>query len=374
MKHFVRVCRPRFELAVLEIEAEDDDEAEAIAYKQAASLPDDAWHVQAFAPEHYHPHVETCHSEDTIDANVGDDEDEKVDYVERLKDFDGDDDDTRYLLLLADIGSGEGRVIFEPWFCTRQPELLESDLCGDWVSNLEEVGDAGFENFEAFAETEALRAADPERWTNATARMEQAVLTQREAFRKKFGRDPGPDDPIYFDPRADEPKPMDASDLEDNVLAAMNEANLPLEFAYAYRKTGLLGLGRDKSLWPPEHVKEWNAAVDEYRAMQAAQDMGDRPNPEQWSTAIPELLIMPFTQESLNQVLECMEAVAPIQSQGMTVATRIELASAFVGSACSQAYDAGEAMGEEGAAETLFDKALEIIIARARELYVQGRV
>ena len=26
---------------------------------------------------------------------------------------------------------------------------------------------------------------------------------QREAFRKKFGRDPGPNDPIFFDPEAD---------------------------------------------------------------------------------------------------------------------------------------------------------------------------
>jgi hypothetical protein len=27
----------------------------------------------------------------------------------------------------------------------------------------------------------------------------EALKTQREAFRKKFGRDPGPGDPMYFD-------------------------------------------------------------------------------------------------------------------------------------------------------------------------------
>jgi hypothetical protein len=57
--------------------------------------------------------------------------------------------------------------------------------------------------------------------------------------------------------------------MEAAILAAMQKADLPPEFAYAYKKTGLLGLAEDKSLWPPENIKEWNDAVDEYRAMQA---------------------------------------------------------------------------------------------------------
>jgi len=40
-------------------------------------------------------------------------------------------------------------------------------------------------------------------------------------------------------------------------------------FIYAYRKTGLLGIGGDKSAWDPADVEEWNAAVDEGRAAQA---------------------------------------------------------------------------------------------------------
>lgn len=36
-------------------------------------------------------------------------------------------------------------------------------------------------------------------------------LMERQArrFREKFGRDPGPKDPIFFDPDADEPRPRD---------------------------------------------------------------------------------------------------------------------------------------------------------------------
>jgi hypothetical protein len=32
---------------------------------------------------------------------------------------------------------------------------------------------------------------------------------QRQAFRAKFGRDPGPNDPIFFDPDCDEPRSFD---------------------------------------------------------------------------------------------------------------------------------------------------------------------
>jgi hypothetical protein len=68
--------------------------------------------------------------------------------------------------------------------------------------------------------------------------------------------------------------------VQEQILAAMEKADLPPELAYAYRKTGLLGLGRDKSAWPPEHVTEWNAAVDEYRAQTAAAARKHESQPE----------------------------------------------------------------------------------------------
>jgi ribosomal protein L18 len=35
--------------------------------------------------------------------------------------------------------------------------------------------------------------------------LREAMEHQADRFRKKFGRDPGPEDPIFFDPAADEP-------------------------------------------------------------------------------------------------------------------------------------------------------------------------
>ena len=46
-------------------------------------------------------------------------------------------------------------------------------------------------------------------------------------------------------------------DPEAEILQAMQAADLPPEFAYAYKKTGLLGLSKDKSQWPADRVAEW---------------------------------------------------------------------------------------------------------------------
>ena len=109
--------------------------------------------------------------------------------------------------------------------------------------------------------------------------------------------------------------------MEAAILAAMHKADLPPEFFYAYRKTGLLGLAEDKSAWPPEHIKEWNDAVDEYRAIQAASATRQA---QGLDTQITELLTSPFTQQDYDQVRECVSAIGPIEARGMKVVTRVE--------------------------------------------------
>jgi len=161
----------------------------------------------------------------------------------------------------------------------------------------------------------------------------------------------------------------DESDLEDAILAAMHRAELPPEFSYAYRKTGLLGLAEDKSAWPQESIKEWNDAVDEYRAIQAASARPDKP--KGWNTQITELLISPFTQQDYDQVRECVSAIAPIEARGMKVVTRVELAAALLASACDHAYISGEE-DAQGDGPKLFALTEELVLRRAREIYAQG--
>jgi hypothetical protein len=139
------------------------------------------------------------------------------------------------------------------------------------------------------------------------------IREQRERFRQKFGRDPGPNDPVFFDPDASEPAPMPGVDMEADILNALRKAGAPPEFAYAYRKTGLLSLRGDMSLWPKDRVKEWQAAVAEYHLFeQARKDRG--PTPEGWNTEIPELLASPFSQEDFDHVQACLKAMAPVEA------------------------------------------------------------
>jgi hypothetical protein len=54
--------------------------------------------------------------------------------------------------------------------------------------------------------------------------------SQARRFRDKFGRDPRPEDPIFFDPDADEPRPRDL----DTVIREMTEG-----LRHAGRETGV---------------------------------------------------------------------------------------------------------------------------------------
>ena len=95
---------------------------------------------------------------------------------------------------------------------------------------------------------------------DAVASLEQ----QREMFREKFGRDPGPDDPIFFDPDADEPRPLPP--LDSNVLeAAAVEAGVRPEVAFAIAKTGVLLMKENEHLYTEEAKAEFWAAIEEYR-------------------------------------------------------------------------------------------------------------
>jgi len=94
--------------------------------------------------------------------------------------------------------------------------------------------------------------------------MERLFEEQAAAFREKFGRDPVPGDPIFFDPDSDTPKRLDSEEMMVETIVAMRMAGLPPQFEYAYRKTGLLGLLEDKGGWPKEHIEEWDAAIDQY--------------------------------------------------------------------------------------------------------------
>ncbi|QFG35292.1 hypothetical protein BDE18_3360 [Paracoccus pantotrophus] len=101
--------------------------------------------------------------------------------------------------------------------------------------------------------------------TPLTPRLKDALEESRLAFIEKFGREPGPDDPILFDPDADTPQPMDEDVLTKMMVNAFRQAGLPEELIYAFEKTGYIVTKENQHLIPVEGLFAHNAAVAEYR-------------------------------------------------------------------------------------------------------------
>ena len=99
------------------------------------------------------------------------------------------------------------------------------------------------------------------------AKSHTAIREQLEAFRKKFGREAGPDDPIFFDPDSDTPKPISEDLIRREMAAAMAEAGIAPEKIYAANKTGMLPTADYLHLWSEADMAEWEAAIEEYRKL-----------------------------------------------------------------------------------------------------------
>jgi hypothetical protein len=145
VKHYVRICRLRFEVMMVEVEGDDHDSAELLALARAddARAPD--WQLLPFDKNAYRLHVERCLSADDI-ALATDDGESEVTAVANARSLEPDED-TRYHLLHADVNSGEGEVILQPWFAD-EGDLMQHDLSKDWIATLSQYVDEGFEGLE----------------------------------------------------------------------------------------------------------------------------------------------------------------------------------------------------------------------------------
>jgi hypothetical protein len=69
-----------------------------------------------------------------------------------------------------------------------------------------------------------------------TPRVYEALLKQRKAFVEKFGREPGPDDPVFFDPDKDLPTPIDPDRFDADLEKAIRDSGIDPAKAEAIRK------------------------------------------------------------------------------------------------------------------------------------------
>lgn len=95
--------------------------------------------------------------------------------------------------------------------------------------------------------------------------LDEVFLGQRQAFMEKHGREPGPDDYIFF-----EAPPLEH--VEHETVNAMKRAKINPALIYAYEKTGRLVTEENKKLIPDEDLEEWEAAIDEYYELHDTED------------------------------------------------------------------------------------------------------
>src|ERR1022692_455529 len=108
--------------------------------------------------------------------------------------------------------------------------------------------------------------ARPEQQTKNTRDLAEALEAQDEAFRNKFGREPGLEDPIFFDPDADQPQ-VPTESQQRKAIDAMYQiilmAGIDPAFAYAFRKTGRTLTEENVGSLTPTELAEWNEAIDD---------------------------------------------------------------------------------------------------------------
>ena len=91
-----------------------------------------------------------------------------------------------------------------------------------------------------------------------------ALEAQVRRFEEKFGRPPGPDDPLFFDPDADEPQPVSPTGLEIETVAMLEAAGICPAWIYAYQHTGGLLPRPDGSFASARDQAEWDEVISRY--------------------------------------------------------------------------------------------------------------
>lgn len=88
------------------------------------------------------------------------------------------------------------------------------------------------------------------------AELDKAFASQREKFFAKFGREMGPDDPVFFD--------LDEDALRKNTVEAMRAAGIKPALIYAHERTGLIVTTENRQFMSAADLDEWEDAVAEY--------------------------------------------------------------------------------------------------------------
>jgi hypothetical protein len=97
---------------------------------------------------------------------------------------------------------------------------------------------------------------------------EEIIAQQKKLFREQFGREPGPDDPLFFESSVAVPQFLSDESTDEiwkSLLQAAGDSGIDPAIVYAMNKTGRMVTKTNVHFLTDAELQEWNDAVDEYQ-------------------------------------------------------------------------------------------------------------
>ena len=95
--------------------------------------------------------------------------------------------------------------------------------------------------------------------------LREMMEEQAQRFRDKFGRDPRPEDPIFFDPDADEPRPLDPDtvtrEMTEGLRQAGRDTGVDPALIEAWSELGYVVTEDNRHLFSAADIVAWETAV-----------------------------------------------------------------------------------------------------------------
>lgn len=107
----------------------------------------------------------------------------------------------------------------------------------------------------------------------------EALGEQRERFRERFGRDPGPDDPLFFDPDADEPLPADTDKMMTEFMASLPDDTPPRVRAMmeTWFEVGFVITDENQHTFSAAEAELWSRALERRYEAHGITDLDEDP-------------------------------------------------------------------------------------------------
>ena len=105
------------------------------------------------------------------------------------------------------------------------------------------------------------RDADGNEWIQVPEFVMEALRDQRRQFVEKFGREPGPGDPLFFDPDADTPQQITPEKDFADFRAVVRKAGVDEAYADAYEELGYVVTEMNKHMFSLEEVEAFDRAI-----------------------------------------------------------------------------------------------------------------